>query len=290
MPFFCNKRYPNAVVQSGWTLNIRLLVLDIDGTISGRTNQVSKPVQQAIQAVLAKGIPVALATGRMYCSAMRFHRCINSPLPLIVYNGAWIQDPLTQERYQHLPVPSQFARQLLDDLEQPEWCDRLGIHFYLDDRLYVRQVTALTEGYARRSGIEAIAVGDLRSLLDRHPTKVLALSKEASLVRDLLHHLQKRYNPDELYLTQSTATFLEATHPNANKGAATRYLAEQILGLDANEVMAIGDNFNDALMLQYAGIGVAMGDAPIAVRELADWVAPGVEEDGVAVAIKKFLL
>jgi Cof subfamily protein (haloacid dehalogenase superfamily) len=264
-------------------LNIRLLVLDIDGTISGRTNQVSKPVQRAIQAVLAKGIPVALATGRMYCSAMRFHRCIKSPLPLIVYNGAWIQDPLTQERHQHLPVPSQFAQQLLDDLEQPELSDRLGVHFYIDDRLYVRQVTALTESYAKRSGIEAIAVGDLRSLLDRHPTKVLALSSEASLVQDLLHHLQKRYNSEELY-------FLEATHPDANKGTATRYLAENILGLEAKQVMAIGDNFNDVLMLQYAGLGIAMGEAPTPVKELADWVAPSVEEDGVAVAIKKFLL
>jgi Cof subfamily protein (haloacid dehalogenase superfamily) len=271
-------------------LDIRLLVLDIDGTISGRSNDTSKAVKQAIRAVRERGIQVAIATGRMYCSAMRFHQCIGSQLPAIAYNGAWIQDPQTGKLARHLPVASTLVAQILDDLEQPELIDRLGIHFYIGDRLYVRQITAQTESYAKRSGVEPIAVGDLRSLLDRHPTKVLAISSEVALIQELLCHLQQRYAKNELYLTQSTANFLEVTHPDANKGSATRYLSEEILGLEAKNVMAIGDNFNDASMLQYAGLSVAMGDAPITLQELADWVAPSVEEDGVAVAIEKFLL
>ncbi|MFM7372484.1 MAG: HAD family hydrolase, partial [Sphaerospermopsis kisseleviana] len=73
--------------------DIKLLVLDIDGTIAGHDNQVSDTVQQAIKAVQAKGIQVAIATGRMYCSALRFHQDIQSNLPLVAYQGAWIQDP-----------------------------------------------------------------------------------------------------------------------------------------------------------------------------------------------------
>jgi hypothetical protein len=69
-----------------------------------------------------------------------------------------------------------------------------------------------------------------------------------------------------------------------------RYLAEDYLGLRPENVMAVGDNFNDLEMLQYAGIGVAMGDAPSEIQALANWVAPGVEEDGVAAAIEEFLL
>jgi Cof subfamily protein (haloacid dehalogenase superfamily) len=270
-------------------LDIRLLVLDIDGTIAGRSNEISEPVIQAIKQAQMQGIGVALATGRMYRSAMRFHRCIGSQLPLVVYNGAWIQDPFTGKLHQHLPVSPALARRLLDDLEQPELRDRLSVHFYIDDRLYVRQVTSLTQSYAERSGIEPIAVGDLRSILDRCPTKVLALSREVSLIQELLSDLQQRYDAKELYLTQSTVNFLEATHPQANKGSATRYLVERILNLEAKNVMAIGDNFNDAQMLKYAGLSVAMGNAPTAVKDLADWVAPSVAEDGVAVAMKKFL-
>ncbi|MGK7875906.1 MAG: Cof-type HAD-IIB family hydrolase [Xenococcaceae cyanobacterium] len=269
---------------------IRLLVLDIDGTIAGKSNQVSEPVKQAIQAAQAKGIQVALATGRMYSSALRFYSSVGSQLPLLAYNGAWIQNPTTEEIYQHLPISQSVASQLLNYFEQPELRSRLGVHFYINDQLYVRQITPETESYAKRSGIEPIAVGDLRNVLDSELTKVLALSNDTQVIKKLTESLQKRYTSAELYLTQSTTTFFEASHPSANKGAATRYLAEEILGLKAKNVMAIGDNFNDAEMLEYAGFSVAMGNAPAAVQNLAQWVAPDVEQDGVAVAIEKFLL
>jgi hydroxymethylpyrimidine pyrophosphatase-like HAD family hydrolase len=69
-----------------------------------------------------------------------------------------------------------------------------------------------------------------------------------------------------------------------------RYLAEELLGLQPNNVMTIGDNFNDLEMLEYAGIGVAMGNAPSQVQAIANWIAPSVEQDGAAVAIEKLLL
>jgi hypothetical protein len=118
----------------------------------------------------------------------------------------------------------------------------------------------------------------------------LALCDDTTVIENLLGTLRKRYTPAELYLTTSVATFFEATHPSVNKGTAVRYLAEEILGLDAANVMAIGDNFNDLEMLEYAGIGVAMGDAPADVQAIAQWVAPSVEKDGAAAAIETFLL
>lgn len=271
-------------------MNVRLLVLDIDGTIAGQSNTVREPVRQAIGAVQEKGIQVALATGRMYHSALRFHASIGSALPLLAYNGAWIQHPLTGEVHQHWPVSPPLALELLDYFEGPDRRDRLEVHCYRDDRLYVRQVTPETERYVERSGVEPHAVGDLRSLLDSPATKLLAICPEVELIQSLQEDLRRRYPPAELHLTQSTEKYLEVTHPQANKGDATRYLAEEVLQLESSQVMAIGDNFNDVQMLQYAGFGIAMGNSPAAVREFADWVAPDVEEDGVAVAIEKFLL
>ena len=69
-----------------------------------------------------------------------------------------------------------------------------------------------------------------------------------------------------------------------------RYLAEDLLGLSAKNVMAIGDNFNDIEMLDYAGLGVAMGNAPLEVQAIAQWVAPSVEQDGVAKALEALIL
>ncbi|QMS91839.1 HAD family phosphatase [Nostoc edaphicum CCNP1411] len=270
--------------------DIKLLVLDIDGTIAGHSNTISAGVKQAIIAAQARGIQVAIATGRMYRSALHFHQDIGSTLPLMAYQGAWIQDPITQKIHRHWVVSREIAHQLLDYFEKPELRSLLSVHFYINDQLYVRELTRETQMYAERSGITPIPVGDLRQALTNEPTKILALCDDTDVIDKLLGNLRRQYTPAELYLTTSVATFFEATNASVNKGTAVRYLAEELLGLQLANVMAIGDNFNDVEMLEYVGLGVAMGNAPAAVQAIARWVAPSVEEDGAAVAIEKFLL
>lgn len=270
--------------------NIKLLVLDIDGTITGHSNNLSVTVKEVISKVQEKGIKVAIATGRMYCSALRFHQEIGSTLPLIAYQGAWIQDPSNHKIHRHLPVSREITQQLLEYFEQPDLRSLLSVHFYINDQLYVREITQETDNYQQRCGVTAIPVGDLRQLLDHEPTKILALSEDANLTQQLLADLRLRYKPTDLYMTTSVPTFLEAANTHVNKGNAVRYLAEEMLGLESHHVMTIGDNFNDLEMLDYAGISVAMGDAPAQVQAMANWVAPSVELDGAAVAIEKFLL
>jgi Cof subfamily protein (haloacid dehalogenase superfamily) len=283
----------DVAVENAGLLNpdaIRLLVLDIDGTIAGESNGVREPVKQAVQAAQAKGIQVAIATGRMYRSALRFHQAIGATLPLMTYQGALIKDPETDAVHRHWTVSQSLACQLLDYFEQPDLRSLLSVHIYIDDQLYVRELTPETQLYGERSEIQPIAVGDLRNVLDKEPTKVLAMSNDTAIIGGLLGNLRRRYTPAELYLTTSVATFFEATNPLVNKGTAVRYLAEEYLGLQPENVMAIGDNFNDLEMLEYAGIGVAMGNAPAAVQAVANWVAPTVEADGAAAAIAEFLL
>lgn len=270
--------------------NIQLLVLDIDGTIAGHSNAIREPVKQAVKAAQAKGIQVAIATGRMYQSALRFYRDLGATLPLMAYQGALIRCPHTDTVHRHWTVPQPLAAELLDYLEQPELRSRLSVHFYIDDQLYVREITPDTEDYLSRSTIQAIAVGDLRSTFHQEPTKILALTEDTELIDTLLINLRQRYAATDLYLTKSVATFFEATHPLVNKGTAVQYMAETHLNLQAENVMVIGDNFNDLEMIQYAGIGVAMGNAPDGVKAVANWVAPDVEQDGVAAAIEEFLL
>jgi Cof subfamily protein (haloacid dehalogenase superfamily) len=242
-----------------------------------------------VQAVQAQGIKVAIATGRMFRSARRFHQMVGSTLPLMAYQGAWIQDPTSPTPQRHWALPQSLIAELLDFLEQPEWRQALSVHCYLNDQLYVRTLTPTSQAYAARSGIVPHVIGDLRTL-PAAPTKLLALGESPALIQDLLVALKQRYHPTELYLTTSVDTFLEATNAQANKGTAVRYVAEELLGLQSENVMAIGDNFNDLEMLTYAGIGVAMGDAPDPVKAVAQWVAPSVEADGAVAAIERFLL
>lgn len=270
--------------------DIRLLVLDIDGTVAGESNTIRPAVLEAVQAVRAKGIAVAIATGRMYCAALPFYEHLELSLPLMAYQGAMIKSPASGEILRHWPVPRDVALRLLEDFEQTERAHLLSIHFYINDQLYVREVTPETEAYSQRSGVTPIAVGDLRNVLNQDPTKILALSQNTELIDYLLDSFKQQYTPAELYFTKSVATFFEAANPKVNKGVAVRYLAEERLGLAAHNVMAIGDNFNDLEMLHYSGIGIAMGNAPDDVKVQSDWIAPDVEADGVAIAVEKFLL
>lgn len=276
------------------TADIRLLVLDIDGTLAGESNQINPPVLEAIGQVQQRGVAVAIATGRMYQSALRFHQAVGSTLPLMAYQGAFIKDPHTDTLHRHTPLPRRLALEILAYLAPMEARNDLSIHLYIDDQLHVRAVIDDTKAYAERSGIEPIAAGDLATLLVDDPTlettKLLTLSDQTDLLSDILSHLGQRYPLDDLYLTRSVEYFVEATHPQANKGEAVRFVAEDLLGLKPDQVMTIGDNYNDLEMLRYAGLGVAMGDAPDPVKRGADWVAPGVEADGVAVALREFLL
>jgi Cof subfamily protein (haloacid dehalogenase superfamily) len=272
------------------TDRIKLLIVDIDGTIAGKSNQVSTRVKQAISAAQAQGVRVGIATGRMYKSALRFHQEIGADMPILAYQGAWIQDPATGITHRHNPVPVEIARELLDYFEQPDLFDKLSVHVYRDDCLYVREINTDTELYIGRSGIGVTPVPDLRAVLTDRPTKLLAMSEDTALIQELLEELRERYSQSELHVTTSVPIFLETTQAGVNKGTAIDYVATELLGITAENVLAIGDNYNDVEMLAYAGIGVAMGNAPVDVQSLADWVAPDIEADGVAAAIEKFIL
>lgn len=272
------------------TAEIKLLILDIDGTIAGTSNQVSTRVKQAIAAAQAQGVRVGIATGRMYKSALRFHHDIGADLPIMAYQGAWIQDPATGITHRHSPVPVEIAHELIDYFEQSHLLDRLSIHVYRDDSLYVREINADTELYVGRSGIGVMAVPDLRTVLTDRPTKILAMSEDVELIDKLRLELLQRYTPAELHVTTSVPIFLEATQSGINKATAIDYVATELLDIKPENVLAIGDNYNDVEMIAYAGIGVAMGNAPQPVQSLANWIAPTVDDDGVAVAIERFIL
>lgn len=277
-------------MSSTSTAEIKLLIVDIDGTIAGKSNQVSTRVKQAIAAAQAQGVRVGIATGRMYKSALRFHHDIGADLPIMAYQGAWIQDPATGITHRHSPVPVEIAHELIDYFEQSHLLDKISIHIYRDDCLYVRKIDADTELYVGRSGIGVSAVADLRTVLTDRPTKILAMSEDVELIDKLRLELLQRYTPAELHVTTSVPIFLETTQSGVNKATAIDYIATELLDIKPENILAIGDNYNDVEMIAYAGIGVAMGNAPADVQAIANWIAPDVDADGVAVAIEKFIL
>jgi Cof subfamily protein (haloacid dehalogenase superfamily) len=202
--------------------------------------------------------------------------------PVVCYQGAVMADPGTGEFLRHLPVPLAQAREAMDAVTAA------GFHLncYLDDLLYVAEVTPEARRYADFQHLEIHAVGDLRAWLDRDPTKLVAVG-DPSALDELEAELKPRF-AGRLYISKSLPYFLEFAHPDVDKGSGLAFVAER-LGFDPEETVACGDGENDRELLEWAGFRVAVANAHDDVLALADLVVPSVEEEGVAVLLEAYL-
>jgi Cof subfamily protein (haloacid dehalogenase superfamily) len=276
-------------VSSATANDIRLLVLDLDGTIVDESNYIRDSVAQAVDLVKRRGVAVAIASGRRYQSCLPAYDLIGSTQPLICYEGGLIRERNTGLTHRHWPLGQRVVAQILDYTERLSLIDRPSVHFYIEDDLYVSNLNDASSKFFEGSSVVPIVVSDLRPMLDRATTKVMVLSDDAEIITRLSAHLNNSDSRTRIRGYKSI-TLLEAFHPTANKRSAVKCVAEEIMTLRPENVMAIGDDFADIEMLEYAGIGVAMGNAPAAVKACADWVTTTIEKDGVAKAIEKWIL
>ena len=128
--------------------------------------------------------------------------------------------------------------------------------------------------------------GDLRKFAGRSPTKILVFAGP-EVVRRLRPEFESRYD-GKLYVTTSMPEYLEFLHPDVSKGNALRALAERH-GLDASQIMAIGDLLNDLPMVEMAGVGVAVAHGDEALKSSADYVTTSSAQ-AVAEALERFVL
>ncbi|MDA8441488.1 MAG: Cof-type HAD-IIB family hydrolase [Peptococcaceae bacterium] len=262
---------------------IKLVALDLDDTTLDSESKISSRTAATIRAAMAQGVTVTLATGRMYRSALPFALELGLDVPLITYHGALVKTSLGHEVLYHRPVPLDLASYVLAFASKR----RFDINLYMDDQVYVREDNRHIEDYIKLSKVPYCKVADLNAVLCTEPDKILIIDEEAKLdglARDLKEMVGSR-----LHITKSKPYFLEITHPEAQKGIALATLATK-LGIDRSQVMAVGDSYNDLDMLEYAGIGVAMGNARTEIKDRADFITLSNNEHGVAEAFKRFVL
>jgi hypothetical protein len=252
---------------------IRLVVMDLDGTARSRRLGVTPGVRGAIAAARARGVRVCVATGRMWQSAG----------PWILYNGGQVLDFASGRTLYERRLPAAAARAALELVRRdPE----VQPHLYVDDRVLVERPHPLTDAYTADDGLAAEVVPSFEPLLAADPYKVLVIGP-----RERIEMLQRAVRDAALpvHAVQSEPVYLEILPPGVSKGEALRAMWGA-LGLAPAETIAIGDNWNDAEMIEAAGLGVAMGHAPEGVRARADYVCGTAEEEGVREVIERFVL
>ena len=236
----------------------------------------------AIAATRAAGIHVVLVTGRMFQAVRPYALEAGLDEPVVCYQGAVVADPVSGRWLRHVPIPLDLARETIAALNG----EGFGLNCYVDDELYVAEVTPEARRYADFQHLELHEVGDLLEWLKEPPTKLVVID-DPDVLDGLKERMVARFE-GRLYISKSLPYFLEFASPDVTKAAGLDFLAEHV-GFTAERTVAFGDGENDIELVEWAGYGVAVANAHELVKEAADFVCPSVDEEGVAQVLEAFL-
>ncbi len=266
-------------------MQIKLLALDLDGTIVSNLKDISESVKTAIRAAMDKGVIVTIATGRAHIMAKKFARQLNINAPIISYQGGMVKDYKTGALLLTRTTPGNLSRRVIKFAR----AKKLPMVLFTSQGIYTELPSDLMRETFARAGVEFTIVHNLLCSVNDNqlPLKFLFVQPEAQ-IRALSQLLSREFGA-QLNVHRTLATLVEMTPPEASKGAALQFLAHH-LNIPLEQTMAIGDEENDVSMLRVAGLGVAMGNASAEAKAAADVVAPSITADGAAWAIEKYIL
>ena len=277
-------------------MTIKAIVLDIDGTLLTSEKKISEKTKQSLIHAQKKGVKVILASGRPTSGMLSLAKELLMDVYegfLVSYNGAVAMDCLTHQPIFSKVIPDDSAKKILNHLKQFQLIPMINdeTYMYVND-VYNNQLQ-LTDGpfniieYESRGGQFLLCeVKDLAEFVDFPLYKILIAGDPEYLQQN---HLAIK----EPFLDQVTAAFsapfyLEFTMKGIDKAKALNELAAQ-LSITQNEILSFGDGQNDRSIIEYAGTGIAMGNAVDELKEIADDVTLSNDEDGIAVALEKYL-
>ncbi len=266
-------------------MTIRLVAMDLDDTLLRDDYTISERTVAAIRAAQGLGVKITLATGRMPISARPYAQQLALDIPVINYHGAMIQNALSGEIIFRRVIPVNLAKEIVEYLQEKHF----HVQIYLRDRVFAQQLNDYSGIYKRIASVQ-IEQRNLAQILAEEAEgveKMLVIGEEQDL--DVLTTMLCERYSKTIHFTKSKPMFLELTEISVNKGVALASLAE-LYNIARKDVMAIGDSYNDIEMLEYAGLGVAMGNARTEVQIKADVITGTNQEDGVAQALERYVL
>lgn len=264
---------------------IRLLALDLDGTLLDPNSRVSEADAEPLRAARDRGVHVVLSTARWYGVAQRTARKLELSTPIICLNGAHVREPEGGVELLHETIPQEAAREIV------AFCDEGGFETYttVDGTTYMRTPMEAQIDPARLPKGMLLARKHLEHVT-APATGIVVFGDEP--VQSLIDRFGARYAGVLSFPVGSggqTQTYVTITADGCDKGRALRLVCEH-LGVPLEDVLAMGDAQPDVDMFDIVGMGIAMGNAPDEVKEKADAVAPSNAEGGVGWAVRRYVL
>jgi Cof subfamily protein (haloacid dehalogenase superfamily) len=275
---------------------IKLIAMDIDGTLLDSHAQVPEKNTRAVAEAAARGVEIVLVTGRRFDFARPIADALPCDLHLIVSNGALIKSK-SGETHQQLLLPSQTARQVIESteafrasaavifdrpmegqiiLERVEWHDPLRGGYFRKNRAYIAEVSPLVDCLNGEDPIQVMFTGGCQPIR-KAKRELAALPIAADFTLALTEYEQRDFS------------ILDVLRPGVTKGVALKEWARR-RGIAREEIMALGDNWNDREMLEFAGLPVVMANSVAELKSLG-WAMTSSNDDcGVAQAIHAYVL
>lgn len=263
---------------------IKLIAIDIDGTLLNEHHMLAPEVKAALQKKSQEGVKIVLCTGRPILGVQQYLEELGFTGPedyVITFNGALAQKVKSGEILAHHTL------NIEDYYKMHRLALELNVHMHTEttEAMYtsnkdISPYTVLESGMTNMPLHYCTAEEMDRNLII---SKMMFID-EPDFLQKVQAAVPQTYL-EEYEFVKSTDFFLEILNKKATKGNALKDLAES-LGIQREEVMAIGDNMNDMTMIEYAGIGVAMGNAIPELKAVANQVTKTNAENGVAYAVE----
>jgi hypothetical protein len=266
---------------------IRLAAFDLDGTLVGHDLTFSPRVRAAIARAQAQGLVVTLATGRGPSPTDQFAEQLNLTAPLICLQGCVIYDYRTRTVLHETRLDPAAIPLIVRLAEERGW----NLQFESHDMIYLPRESNHPEllfDLLKVSNWKRVEnfLTDLPELPHKFILSVHDTAERDGLADELRRSFAAASMP--IAVVPSHAILVEGLPQGMSKAVGLQWLANY-LHIPSEEVLSVGDNDNDAEMLRWAGVGVAMGGSSPAALAAAAWVAPSVNEDGAAIALEKYL-
>jgi Cof subfamily protein (haloacid dehalogenase superfamily) len=265
-------------------VKIRLLAIDLDGTLVNHQLQMDPRDVAAVKAASAAGVVVVLATGRMFKSSLRYAEPLGLKGPIINYQGAIVREIASGEVWYRCELTVAMQQGVLALAEPKDW----HVNAYVDEVVYTARARPEADLYARVALVPYEVVGPLSKWVHQDATKMVLVTLNPDDVPSRMAELAA-WMGDVARVTRSLDWFVEVVNPKVSKSRALAMVADR-LGIDQAEVCAIGDNLNDEDMVSWAGFGVAMGNAPPALKSVAKFVTGSIADAGVSQVIERFVI
>jgi len=267
-------------------MKYKLIATDLDGSLINDNEEISERNQQAINKAIEAGVLFVTATGRPFMNTGIVRDFLSKDMPFIVLNGAEIYMGKSEKLLVEKFLDFELAHELFEQGQER------GVSqiIWTGTQMWTNRICDETVRYQHRAKCkEILPLTDFTTLKDQNkniskmqwivdPDNVKALSSEMS-----------SHFGDRLTCASSLVYLLEFIGNNCGKGIALADLGK-LFGIDRTKMIAIGDAYNDVCMIKYAGLGIAVGNAPDDIKAEADYVTVSNNDDAVAEVIERFIL